>query len=139
MTEHTTLYMTVDDGETSFDVPTDWLKDYVKFEYNMTLDEFMNEYTTDESDDVYAAGILKGYIDSRFWSVIRVNYDDAAVYDVDLFCDYEDAQRFMHNAAQEMKKESLDGITFEDYGDKIIAIDGDDVAYHWVMKPVNVH
>lgn len=60
--DHTTLYVTVDDGETSFEVPTDWLRQQVKADYNMIVDEFMKEYTSDESTDVLYAAFIDGFI-----------------------------------------------------------------------------
>ena len=60
--DHTTLYVTVDDGETSFEVPTDWLRQQVKADYNMIVDEFMKEYTSDESTDVLYAAFIDGLI-----------------------------------------------------------------------------
>lgn len=57
----TTLYVTVPDGEIKFEVPADWLEKQVS-EYDMTLDEFMNEYTSDESSEIYARAILDGLI-----------------------------------------------------------------------------
>lgn len=60
--DYTTLYVTVDDGETNFEVPTDWLRQRVKADYNMTVDEFMEEYTSDESTDVLYAAFIDGLI-----------------------------------------------------------------------------
>ena len=60
--DYITLYMTVDDGETGFEVPTDWLRQQVKADYNMTVDEFMEEYTSDESTDVLYAAFIDGLI-----------------------------------------------------------------------------
>lgn len=60
--DYTTLYVTVDDGETSFKVPADWLRQQVKADYNMTIDEFMEEYTSDESTDVLYAAFIDGLI-----------------------------------------------------------------------------
>lgn len=60
--DYTTLYMTVDDGETGFKVPTDWLKQRVKANYNMTVNEFMEEYTSDESTVVLYDAFIDGLI-----------------------------------------------------------------------------
>ena len=59
---YTTLYVTVDDGETNFEVPTDWLKQQVKADYNMTVGEFMEEYTSEESTDILYAAFVEGLI-----------------------------------------------------------------------------
>ena len=60
--DYNTLYVTVDDGETSFEVPADWLRQQVKADYNMTVDEFMEEYTSDKSTDVLYAAFIDGLI-----------------------------------------------------------------------------
>lgn len=58
---YTKLYITVDDGEISFEVPTDYLEKQAT-EYGWTLAEFMEEYTSDESSEVYAQGMLDGVV-----------------------------------------------------------------------------
>lgn len=60
--EYTTLYVTVSDGETWFEVPTDWLRQQVKADYNMTVAEFMEQYTSDESTNVLYAAFIDGLI-----------------------------------------------------------------------------
>lgn len=79
--DYTTLYMTVDDGEVSFEVPTDWLRRQVKADYNMTVAEFMREYTSDESTDVLYAAFIDGLI-----SEDEMNH--VLGRDVDLFIKY---------------------------------------------------
>lgn len=79
--DYTTLYVTVDDGEVSFEVPTDWLRQQVKADYNMTVAEFMREYTSDESMDVLYAAFIYGLI-----SEDEMNH--VLGRDVDLFIEY---------------------------------------------------
>lgn len=60
--EYTTLYVTVDDDEASFEVPTDWLKQRVEADYNMSISDFMEEYTSNESVEVLLAAFIDGLI-----------------------------------------------------------------------------
>lgn len=42
-----------------FDVPIDWLIAELE-DFNMALDEFLNEYTTEDSEQLYEAALLAG-------------------------------------------------------------------------------
>lgn len=59
--ENTTLYVAVNDKEVSFEVPTDWLEKKAA-EYNWTLEEFLSEYTSDESSDIYDDAFMEGLV-----------------------------------------------------------------------------
>lgn len=73
------------------------------------------------------------------FAVVNVGYEDAHVYSVDLFEDYESAQEFMRKDAQEMNQECENSLMLTDYGDEIVAYDGDGDAYHWVIENTYVH
>lgn len=60
--EYTTLHMTVDDGETNFDVPTDWLENMIGCCGYQSLDAFMEDYDSCDSSEIYAYAILDGLI-----------------------------------------------------------------------------
>lgn len=54
---HVILYINKEDEfgyveQTSFSVPKDWLENILENEYETTLDEFMSEYTSFESEEV---------------------------------------------------------------------------------------
>lgn len=73
------------------------------------------------------------------FAVVNVGYEDAHVYSVDLFEDYESAQEFMRKDAQEMNQECENSLMLIDYGDEIVAYDGDGDAYHWVIENTYIH
>lgn len=73
------------------------------------------------------------------FSVVCVGYEDSHVHSVDLFNDYKTAQEFMRKDAKEMNEECMNGLMLNDYGDEIIASDGDGDAYHWVIEAAIIH
>lgn len=60
--EYTKLYITVDDGEINFDVPTDWLNGMIENYGYQSLDAFMEGYDSCDSSEIYAYAILDGLI-----------------------------------------------------------------------------
>lgn len=74
------------------------------------------------------------------WAVVCVGCVDAHVFSVDLFEKYNDAREFMLRDTQQFLEECNDhDLTLEDYGQEIVAFDGDDGAYLWIIKPTNIH
>ena len=55
----TTLFILRDEEEFSFEVPTDWLTSKL-MEDDVSLEEFLDEYTSDESSDIYGLALLEG-------------------------------------------------------------------------------
>ena len=73
------------------------------------------------------------------FSVVCVGCEDSYVYSVDLFNDYEAAREFMRKDAKEMNEECMNSLMLNDYGDEIVASDGDGDAYIRVIKPVDIY
>ena len=74
------------------------------------------------------------------FAVVNVGYEDAHVYSVDLFEKYNDAREFMLVDTQQFLEECNDhDLMIEDYGQEIIAFDGNYGAYRWIVKPTNIH
>ena len=74
------------------------------------------------------------------WAVVYVGCVDAHVFSVDLFEKYNDAREFMLRDTQQFLEECNDhDLTLENYGQEIVAFDGDDGAYLWIIKPINIH
>lgn len=74
------------------------------------------------------------------WSVVCVGCVDAHVFNVDLFKTYNDAREFMLSDTQQFLKECNDhDLMLEDYGQEIVAFDGNYGAYRWIIKPTNIH
>lgn len=73
------------------------------------------------------------------FAVVNVGYEDSHVYSVDLFEKYDDARKFMLEDVHKFLEECDYGLTLEDYGQEIVAYDGDGAAYHWVIEPTNIH
>ena len=73
------------------------------------------------------------------FAVVCVGYDDSHVYSIDLFSDYKAAQEFIRGDAKEMNEECMNSLMLNDYGDEIVASDGDGDAYHWVIEETIIH
>lgn len=69
------------------------------------------------------------------WAVVCVGCVDAHVFSIDLFEKYDDAREFMLRDAQQF----LEEWTLEDYGQEIIAFNGNYGVYRWIVKPTNIH
>lgn len=74
------------------------------------------------------------------WAVVCVGCVDAHVFSVDLFEKYNDAREFMLGDTQQFLEECNDhDLALEDYGQEIVAFDGNYGVYRWIIKPTNIH
>lgn len=74
------------------------------------------------------------------WAVVCVGCVYDYVFNVDLFEKYNDAREFMLKDTQQFIKDCNNhNLTLEDYGQEIVAFDGNYSSYRWIIKPTNIH